>query len=127
MIRLESKPCSTFSQFNMKALTFLYLNIPFIFGFGVQEHDSDIEVTYLKILKQSEHCQKPERDDVITMHYSAKLPDGTIVTPYTEYSKFQMGSKNVILGVAKVVSDMCIGEKLVATLPSYLAYGTVMN
>ena len=101
----------------------VYLFLPLVLSMGTSTQQ--LEIKKLVTLNKSKHCQKPNRDDVVTMHYSAKLPDGTIIHPYEENAKFQMGSKSNILGIGRVASELCIGEKAWASIPSYMAYQDV--
>ena len=104
----------------MVLLVYLFLPLA-LMGTSTQQ----LEIKKLVTLNKSKHCQKPRRDDVVTMHYLAKLPDGTIIHPYEENAKFQMGSKSNILGIGRVASELCIGEKAWASIPSYMAYQDV--
>ena len=100
----------------------MYLFLPLVL---TGTSDQELEIKKLVTLKKSKHCQKPQRDDVVTMHYLAKLPDGTIIHPYEENVKFQIGSRSNIIGIGRVASELCIGEKAWASIPSYMAYHDV--
>ena len=71
---------------------------------------------------------KPEAEDLVTVHYSAMMIDGTIfdssyarTTPF----EFSVGTNSVISGWDEAVMDMSIGEKRTVIIPSNLAYGDV--
>ena len=109
----------------MKGILFLvYIFLPLALLDGTT-YNQELDIKKLVSLNQNKHCQKPQRDDVVTMHYVAKLPDGTIIHPYEKNVKFQMGSKSTILGIGRVASELCIGEKAWASIPSYMAYQDV--
>ena len=103
-------------------LVLVYLFLPLAL---MGTSDQELEIKKLVTLKKRKHCQKPQRDDVVTMHYLAKLPDGTIIHPYEENVKFQIGSRSNIIGIGRVASELCIGEKAWASIPSYMAYHDV--
>ena len=109
----------------MKGILFLvYIFLPLALLDGTT-YNQELDIKKLVSLNQNKHCQKPQRDDVVTMHYLAKLPDGTIIHPYEENVKFQIGSRSNIIGIGRVASELCIGEKAWASIPSYMAYQDV--
>ena len=107
----------------MKGLLLACLIIlPLTYCLDESDESDELIIKKLVSLSKNKRCQKVERDDVVTMHFMAKLPDGKIITPYTKNVKFQMGSKGTMLGIGRVASELCIGERAEATLPSYTAY-----
>ncbi|XP_054276185.1 uncharacterized protein LOC128995255 [Macrosteles quadrilineatus] len=83
----------------------------------------------LKIDKtfEPEVCDvKTKNGDMLTMHYTGTLQDGTKFDsshdreqPFT----FQLGVGQVIKGWDQGLLDMCVGEKRKLTIPPELAYG----
>jgi len=69
---------------------------------------------------------KSKANDMLTMHYTGKLVDGTKFDsshdrdqPFT----FQLGVGQVIKGWDLGLTKMCVGEKRKLTIPADLAYG----
>ncbi|XP_053697338.1 FK506-binding protein 2 [Sabethes cyaneus] len=69
---------------------------------------------------------KSKNGDMLTMHYTGKLTDGTKFDssfdrdqPFT----FQLGAGQVIKGWDQGLVDMCVGEKRKLTIPPELGYG----
>lgn len=69
---------------------------------------------------------KTKNGDMLTMHYTGKLTDGTKFDssfdrdqPFT----FQLGAGQVIKGWDQGLTDMCVGEKRKLTIPPELGYG----
>lgn len=69
---------------------------------------------------------KTKSGDMLTMHYTGKLTDGTKFDssfdrdqPFT----FQLGAGQVIKGWDLGLTDMCVGEKRKLTIPPELGYG----
>ncbi|KAL1404189.1 hypothetical protein pipiens_005443 [Culex pipiens pipiens] len=69
---------------------------------------------------------KTKNGDMLTMHYTGKLTDGTKFDssfdrdqPFT----FQLGAGQVIKGWDQGLTEMCVGEKRKLTIPPELGYG----
>ncbi|XP_040167303.1 FK506-binding protein 2 [Anopheles arabiensis] len=69
---------------------------------------------------------KSKNGDMLTMHYTGKLTDRTKFDssfdrdqPFT----FQLGAGQVIKGWDQGLTDMCVGEKRMLTIPPELGYG----
>ncbi|XP_044731428.1 FK506-binding protein 2 [Chrysoperla carnea] len=87
------------------------------------------KVEDLKVEKLSvpEVCEvKSKNGDMLTMHYTGTLTDGTKFDssfdreqPFT----FQLGVGQVIKGWDQGLLDMCVGEKRKLTIPASLGYG----
>ncbi|ESO90124.1 hypothetical protein LOTGIDRAFT_192237 [Lottia gigantea] len=79
------------------------------------------------VKKRPEVCnEKSTKGDVLSMHYSGKLEDGTEFD--SSYSRsqpftFTLGSGQVIKGWDQGLLNMCVGEKRKLVIPSELAYG----
>lgn len=70
--------------------------------------------------------QKSENGDLISVHYTGKLEDGTVFdSSLTRNSpiSFNLGSGQVIKGWDQGLFDMCIGEKRRLVIPPELGYG----
>lgn len=79
------------------------------------------------VISVPEGCtSKSKSGDMLTMHYTGKLTDGTKFDssfdrdqPFT----FQLGAGQVIKGWDQGLTDMCVGEKRKLTIPPELGYG----
>ncbi|XP_055599248.1 FK506-binding protein 2 [Uranotaenia lowii] len=86
--------------------------------------DSKLKVDVVSV---PEVCStKSKSGDMLTMHYTGKLTDGTKFDssfdrdqPFT----FQLGAGQVIKGWDQGLVDMCVGEKRKLTIPPELGYG----
>ncbi|XP_054716180.1 LOW QUALITY PROTEIN: uncharacterized protein LOC129225716 [Uloborus diversus] len=82
----------------------------------------DIEYTH----KIEECDRRTKKGDMLFMHYSGKLDDGTEFDSSYERNEpfqFQLGIGQVIKGWDEGLLDMCIGEKRRLTIPPHLGYG----
>ncbi|AWU78130.1 hypothetical protein CAS74_003062 [Pichia kudriavzevii] len=82
----------------------------------------------LQIIPQNEvSCRTPSQNgDVIAVHYTGKLEDGTIFDsslPRNKPIQFTLGVGQVIKAWDEGLLEMCIGEKRRLIIPSELAYG----
>lgn len=72
-------------------------------------------------------AQKSAKGDLISVHYTGKLEDGTVfdssLTRGTPIS-FTLGAGQVIQGWDQGLFDMCIGEKRRLVIPPHLGYGS---
>ncbi|XP_058063020.1 FK506-binding protein 2 [Anopheles bellator] len=86
--------------------------------------ESELKVDVVSV---PEGCTtKTKNGDMLTMHYTGKLTDGTKFDssfdrdqPFT----FQLGAGQVIKGWDQGLTDMCVGEKRKLTIPPELGYG----
>ncbi|KAL4084895.1 hypothetical protein QTP88_027766 [Uroleucon formosanum] len=83
-----------------------------------------LKIEYIYVLDGCE--PKSKINDMLTMHYTGKLLDGTKFDsshdrdqPFT----FQLGVGQVIKGWDLGLTKMCVGEKRRLTIPAGLAYG----
>lgn len=65
------------------------------------------------------------KDDTVKVHYTGKLPDGTIFDTSTDKAPLQfiIGRQEVIPGFEEAVMGMVMGEQKTATVPADQAYG----
>lgn len=74
-----------------------------------------------------EECKvKSKKGDVLHMHYTGKLEDGTEFDssiPRGQPFTFTLGSGQVIKGWDQGLLGMCVGEKRKLVIPSDLGYG----
>ncbi|KAK3082821.1 hypothetical protein FSP39_006323 [Pinctada imbricata] len=86
------------------------------------------EVTELKIdVVEKKECErKTKRLDMLSMHYTGTLTDGTKFDTSYDHGQpfqFQLGIGQVIKGWDQGLTDMCVGEKRKLTIPHHLGYG----
>jgi len=73
-----------------------------------------------------ENCEaKSKNGDMLSMHYTGTLLDGKKFDSSVgrDPFSFQLGAGQVIKGWDQGLTDMCVGEKRVLTIPPQLAYG----
>jgi len=79
------------------------------------------------VKKKVENCkQRSKKGDVLKMHYTGKLEDGTEFDssiPRGEPLSFTLGAGQVIKGWDQGLLNMCEGEKRKLSIPSELGYG----
>ncbi|XP_075401648.1 peptidyl-prolyl cis-trans isomerase FKBP2 isoform X2 [Tenrec ecaudatus] len=79
------------------------------------------------VKKRAEHCPiKSRKGDVLHMHYTGKLEDGTEFDsslPQNQPFVFSLGTGQVIKGWDQGLLGMCEGEKRKLVIPSELGYG----
>ncbi|KAK2827107.1 hypothetical protein Q7C36_018033 [Tachysurus vachellii] len=79
------------------------------------------------IKKRVENCPiKSRKGDVLNMHYTGKLEDGTEFDssiPRNQPFTFTLGTGQVIKGWDQGLLGMCEGEKRKLVIPSELGYG----
>lgn len=68
---------------------------------------------------------KPEKGDVVRVHYTGRLDDGTEFDSSAgrEPLQFEVGSGQIIEGFDRQVTQMDEGEKSTVTIPASEAYG----
>ncbi|XP_021120337.1 peptidyl-prolyl cis-trans isomerase FKBP2 isoform X2 [Heterocephalus glaber] len=79
------------------------------------------------VKKRVDHCPiKSRKGDVLHMHYTGKLEDGTEFDsslPQNQPFVFSLGTGQVIKGWDQGLLGMCEGEKRKLVIPSELGYG----
>lgn len=79
------------------------------------------------IKKRVENCeQKTRKGDIVHMHYTGKLQDGTEFDssiPRGQPFTFTLGTGQVIKGWDQGLLGMCVGEKRHLVIPPELGYG----
>ncbi|XP_056630724.1 uncharacterized protein LOC130904132 isoform X1 [Diorhabda carinulata] len=92
--------------------------------FAVAYCDNDLKV---EVLYKPEMCEnKSKTGDMLTMHYTGTLTDGTKFDSSLDRDQpfsFQLGVGQVIKGWDQGLTDMCVGEKRKLTIPPQLGYG----
>ncbi|XP_050308885.1 FK506-binding protein 2 [Anthonomus grandis grandis] len=97
--------------------------------FAVAVNCGDDKKDELKIdsIFKPEICDvKSKNGDMLTMHYTGTLTDGTKFDSSMDRDQpftFQLGVGQVIKGWDQGLVDMCVGEKRKLTIPPQLAYG----
>ncbi|KAJ8922139.1 hypothetical protein NQ315_004073 [Exocentrus adspersus] len=79
------------------------------------------------VIYKPEACEnKSKNGDMLTMHYTGTLQDGTKFDSSLDRDQpftFQLGVGQVIKGWDQGLLDMCVGEKRKLTIPPSLGYG----
>ncbi|XP_022920313.1 FK506-binding protein 2 [Onthophagus taurus] len=99
----------------------------FVFAFvAVARSDKDKELK-IDVVSKPELCEvKSKSGDMLTMHYTGTLADGTKFDSSLDRDQpftFQLGVGQVIKGWDQGLLDMCVGEKRKLTIPPSLGYG----
>ena len=80
----------------------------------------------VQITKNSENKKTPKMGDMVTVHYTGKLLDGTVFDSSFKRNKpfqFKIGVGQVIQGWDQGVMGMCLGQSCRLTIPPELGYG----
>ncbi|CAH1179286.1 unnamed protein product [Phaedon cochleariae] len=81
----------------------------------------------VEVLYKPDSCEvKSKTGDMLTMHYTGTLTDGTKFDSSLDREQpfsFQLGVGQVIKGWDQGLVDMCVGEKRKLTIPPQLGYG----
>ncbi|TRY67786.1 hypothetical protein TCAL_02929 [Tigriopus californicus] len=90
----------------------------------VEERPSGLK---LEVVEKVDSCEKQAKNgDLLTMHYTGTLEDGTKFDSSLDRSepfKFQIGVGQVIKGWEEGIVGMCVGEKRKLIVPPELGYG----
>ncbi|XP_073982402.1 peptidyl-prolyl cis-trans isomerase FKBP2 [Rhodnius prolixus] len=114
-------------------MKYLVLSIPLLLlnlniGSVQSESKSQVKKLQIGIKKRIDNCTvKSTKGDLLHMHYTGKLEDGTVFDSSLERNQpltFTLGSGQVIKGWDQGLMGMCEGEKRKLVIPSDLAYGS---
>ncbi|CAG9761732.1 unnamed protein product [Ceutorhynchus assimilis] len=100
-----------------------------VFALGVLANCEEDKKPELKIdvSFKPEVCEvKSKNGDMLTMHYTGTLVDGTKFDSSLDREQpftFQLGVGQVIKGWDEGLKEMCVGEKRQLTIPPHLGYG----
>lgn len=104
------------------AVTVLSLSLSPATGSGVEKKKLQIGIK-----KRVDNCSiKSRKGDVLNMHYTGKLEDGTEFDssiPRDRPFTFTLGTGQVIKGWDQGLLGMCEGEKRKLVIPAELGYG----
>ncbi|KAB2649042.1 MAG: FKBP-type peptidyl-prolyl cis-trans isomerase [Verrucomicrobia bacterium] len=105
-------------RFSIDDLNFLDKNYP-----NAQKTSTGIRY----VVQKDGEGEGPNQGDTVNVLYEGRLLDGTLfdkATDKTHPFSFRLGRKQVIAGWDQIVKLMKPGEKLLAIIPSELAYGS---
>ena len=80
----------------------------------------------VEIFAAGDGVNYPRAGNVVTVHYTGFLPDGSRFDSSRDRGKpfkFKLGAEQVIPGLDLGVAQLSIGERAKLTIPSHLAYG----
>ncbi|WKY04164.1 hypothetical protein Q1695_005277 [Nippostrongylus brasiliensis] len=100
--------------------------ILFSFAVYVLAEEKKVDKLQIGIKKRAEKCEmKARKGDVLHMHYTGTLLDGTEFDSSRGRQEFTftLGMGQVIKGWDQGLVNMCVGERRILTIPSHLAYG----
>ncbi|KAL0280344.1 UNVERIFIED_CONTAM: hypothetical protein PYX00_001663 [Menopon gallinae] len=105
----------------------VFLTTCLVLACGDSTKNKSEEQLKIDVISKPEACTvKSKHGDMLTMHYTGTLADGTKFdsshdreTPFT----FQIGVGQVIKGWDEGLLDMCVGEIRKLTIPPHLGYG----
>merc|ERR1711884_124445 len=120
-----SNPRGNPPSFNMKFFTSALAVLAATASMAASEVlPSGLTVEYVQV---PEACEvKVKRSDLLTMHYTGTLEDGTKFDSSVDRNEpfqFQIGIGQVIKGWDEGIVGMCVGEKRKLTVPPELGYG----
>lgn len=106
---------------------FLLLALAALSLCAVQVRAADKKKLQIGIKKRVDNCPvKSRKGDVLNMHYTGKLEDGTEFDssiPRNRPFTFTLGTGQVIKGWDQGLLGMCEGEKRKLVIPAELGYG----
>lgn len=80
----------------------------------------------VEIFAAGDGINYPTKGNVVTIHYTGSLKDGTIFDSSRDRGKpfkFKLGADQVIPGMDLGVAQLSIGERAKVSIPARLAYG----
>lgn len=106
---------------------FLLLAVTALSLCAVEVHGTEKKKLQIGIKKRVDNCpMKSRKGDVLNMHYTGKLEDGTEFDssiPRGRAFTFTLGTGQVIKGWDQGLLGMCEGEKRKLVIPAELGYG----
>nr|XP_044986806.1 peptidyl-prolyl cis-trans isomerase FKBP2 isoform X1 [Jaculus jaculus] len=123
--RLEQLPCNQIRAMRLSwVLTILSICLSPLASATGAEGKRKLQIG---VKKRVDHCPiKSRKGDVLHMHYTGKLEDGTEFDsslPQNQPFVFSLGTGQVIKGWDQGLLGMCEGEKRKLVIPSELGYG----
>lgn len=104
-------------------MKFAYLLVACLLVAGAKSE----EELKIDVISKPDECEsKSKNGDILSMHYTGTLVDGTKFDSSLDRNQpfqFQLGAGQVIKGWDQGLLDMCIGEKRKLTIPPQLGYG----
>lgn len=112
-------------SFTFKSLISLTILLS-LFSRVISAEVEDLRIGVTHKIPEEKCPRKSAPGDIIKMHYSGELMDGTVFDSSYKRGQpleFTLGAGQVIKGWDQGLQKMCIGEKRKLTIPSHLAYG----
>ncbi|XP_048856374.1 peptidyl-prolyl cis-trans isomerase FKBP11 isoform X1 [Brienomyrus brachyistius] len=90
------------------------------------QEQNAIEELMVDTLEMPESCDRvSEMGDTLQIHYTGRLLDGKVIDSSLSRDPLlvELGKRTVIAGLEQSLIGVCVGQKIKATIPAYLAYG----
>ncbi|XP_062294671.1 peptidyl-prolyl cis-trans isomerase FKBP10 [Scomber scombrus] len=98
-----------------------------VFDIHVIDFHNPRDPVEIKVTHKPQECKMTSAaDDLIQYRYNCSLMDGTLLYSSDHYSSpstTTLGANNVILGLEKGLSGMCVGERREAVVPPHWGHG----
>ncbi|KAM7387345.1 hypothetical protein PAMA_009796 [Pampus argenteus] len=98
-----------------------------VFDIHVIDFHNHKDLVEIKVTHKPPGCTATsESDDLIQYHYNCSLLDGTLLYSSDQYdspSTTTLGANNVIMGLEKGLSGMCVGERREVLVPPHWGHG----
>ncbi|XP_076463857.1 peptidyl-prolyl cis-trans isomerase FKBP2-like [Babylonia areolata] len=110
----------------MNLLVMLCWYVPMLMHLGVEAGEKKLQIGVKKRVDPAHCAVKSRKGDILHMHYTGKLEDGTEFdssVPRNQPFVFTLGSGQVIKGWDQGLLGMCEGEKRKLVIPSEMGYG----
>lgn len=109
----------------MNLLGALCYGLPLLLVYGVEAAEKRLQIGIKKRVDPAECTIKSRKGDMLHMHYTGKLEDGTEFDSSVTRSPFvfTLGAGQVIKGWDQGLLGMCEGEKRKLVIPPDMGYG----
>lgn len=110
----------------MNLFGLLCYSLPLLAIYGIEAAEKKLQIGVKKRVDPEKCTIKSRKGDVLHMHYTGKLEDGTEFDSSLSRNQpfdFTLGAGQVIKGWDQGLLGMCEGEKRKLVIPSDMGYG----